>query len=414
MGKRGNGEGSIYQDARGLWRATVSLEGGNRKYLSGRTRQDVAKKLAAAIRDVDHGLPLPGLRLTLDTYLSDWLTNTIKPGRRAGTHLLYETAVRLHITPAIGKSALAKVGPQHVQKLQAELLAKGLGVKRIKLIRAALSAALAQAVRWNLIIRNPVPLVEPPHEEEEEPRPLTPDQATALLAVARGHEFEQLYTVMLATGLRISEALGLRWFDADRAELGGVDLESKQLHVRQQITIIPGQPWCLTPPKSKSGKRTVPLIPVAIVAIQAQRKRTLEYRLRCPVDWPEHSLVFCDGLGQPIVGRRVERVFGQHLKRAGLWVSPTRCRTCNRSWHSKPDTRCARPKALETNFTPHSLRHSCGTWLTAQRVPDRVVMAILGHSSPDMTAKYQHVMLSMVGDAADQLAAIFPGAATVL
>ncbi len=84
MGKRGNGEGSIYQDARGLWRAIVTLEGGKRKYLSGRTRQEVAKKLSAALRDVDYGLPLPGERLTLDKYLADWLANTIKPGRRAG------------------------------------------------------------------------------------------------------------------------------------------------------------------------------------------------------------------------------------------------------------------------------------------------------------------------------------------
>lgn len=383
MSRRGNGEGSIYQDGRGLWRAIVTLEGGRRKYLSGRTRAEVAKKLASALRDVHHGLPLPGERLTLETYLADWLANTIKPGRRAGTHLLYETAVRLHIAPTIGKTPLAKVGPAQVQKLQTVLLAKNLGVKRIRLIRAALSAALTQAVRWNLIIRNPVPLVEPPHEEEDEPQPLTPEQATALLAAARGHEFEQLYTVMLATGLRISEALGLRWFDPGRSELGGVDLDGKRLHVRQQITIIPRQAWRLTPPKSKSGRRTIPLIPAAVAAFEAQHTRTLEYRRRCPVDWPEYDLVFCDELGQPIVGRRVERIFKRHLQLAGL----------------------------PTNLTPHALRHSCGTWLTAQRVPDRVIMGVLGHSSPTMTAKYQHVMEAMVEDAATQLAAIFPGSA---
>jgi len=386
MGKRGNGEGSIYQDGRGVWRASLSLEGGNRKYLSGRTRADVARKLASALRDVQHGLPLPGERLTLQAYLAGWLENTVKPGRRDGTYLLYASAVRLHIGPAIGKVPLARVGPQHVQKLQAELLAKNLGIKRIRLIRAALSAALAQAVKWNLIVRNPVTLVDPPHVEEREPRPLTPAQATALLAAARGHEFEQLYTVMLATGLRISEALGLRWFNPEQADLGGVDLEAKRLHVRQQLTIVPRQPWKLTPPKSRNGRRTVPLIPVAVAALQAQRTRTLEYRLRCPVDWPPEDLVFCDELGRPIVGRRVERIFKRHLKEAGL----------------------------PTELTPHSLRHSCGTWLTAQRVPDRVIMAVLGHSSPVMTARYQHVMETMVEDAAVQLAAIFPGSAAAI
>ena len=223
MTKRGNGEGSIYQDSRGVWRASVSLEGGKRKYLSGRTRADVARKLASALRDVQHGLPLPGERLTLQAYLADWLENTIKPGRRDGTYLLYASAVRLHIGPAIGKVPLAKVGPQHVQKLQAELLAKNLGIKRIRLVRAALSAALAQGVKWNLIVRNPVTLVDPPRAEEHEPRPLTLAQATALLAAARGHEFEQLYTVMLATGLIVAYAYILEifgaWYSGDPYEM---------------------------------------------------------------------------------------------------------------------------------------------------------------------------------------------------
>jgi integrase len=411
MGKRGNGEGSIYFDERtGLYRAAVSLPNGKRKYLSSKTRAGVARKLTDALRDVQHGLPLPGERLTLEKHLTDWLENTIKPGRRPGTYLVYKSAVDLHITPGIGKTPLARIGPQHVQRVQKACLEKGLGVKRIGSVRAALSAALSQAVTWNLLIRNPVPLVEPPHEQDEEPRPLTPDQAARLLAVAEGHEFEQLYTVMLATGLRISEALGLRWYDPDHADQGGVDLDEKRLHVRQQTTIIPKQPWRLSSPKSRSGRRTIPLIPAAVAALHVQRKRTLGYRLRCPVDWPEHDLVFCDELGRPIVGRRVERVFKQHLERAGLLAALRRCRSCGRGWHAAPDGVCDKPKAADP--TPHTLRHSCGTYLTAQRVPDRVIMAILGHSSPAMTAKYQHVMETMVEDAATQLAAIFPSAAT--
>ena len=44
MGKRGNGEGSIYQDNRGLWRASVTLEHGKRKYLLGPNSQGGGKK----------------------------------------------------------------------------------------------------------------------------------------------------------------------------------------------------------------------------------------------------------------------------------------------------------------------------------------------------------------------------------
>src|SRR5207302_780770 len=101
-------------------------------------------------------------RLKVHEYLDDWLEHTIKPGRRKGTALRYGTAVRLHIVPVIGKVPLAKLGPQDVQRLQSDLLRKGLGVKSIKLVRATLSGAITQAVKWGLAVRNPVLLVEPP------------------------------------------------------------------------------------------------------------------------------------------------------------------------------------------------------------------------------------------------------------
>src|SRR6266542_4797025 len=113
MSKRGNGEGSIYQDARGLWRASVSIEHGKRKYLSGRTRQDVAKKLASALRDVDHGLTLPGAQLTVGKYLDNWLEQSARPKLKPSTFRSYEELVRLHVSPELGKHRLVKLTPQH-------------------------------------------------------------------------------------------------------------------------------------------------------------------------------------------------------------------------------------------------------------------------------------------------------------
>ncbi len=87
------------------------------------------------------------------------------------------------------------------------------------------------------------------------------------------------------------------------------------------------------PPGSKSGRRCVPLTQTAIAALEVQHDRVVDYRRNSPVPWPMHDLVFCDQVGNPLVGRRVERVFKQHLERAGL----------------------------PTTFTPHSLRHSTAT-----------------------------------------------------
>src|SRR5579864_8933509 len=117
-GRRGRGEGSIYyQKSRQSWAASISLQGGKRRVIYGKSRKEVADKLAVAIRDVRQGLPLPGQRLTTAQFLTDWLEDTVKPTRRAGTYLRYSTAVRLHISPVIGNVPLARLGPQHIQRL---------------------------------------------------------------------------------------------------------------------------------------------------------------------------------------------------------------------------------------------------------------------------------------------------------
>ena len=57
MSKHGNGEGSNYERAPGQWRAAVTLKNGKRKVLCGRTRQEVARKLTAALNDRERGVP---------------------------------------------------------------------------------------------------------------------------------------------------------------------------------------------------------------------------------------------------------------------------------------------------------------------------------------------------------------------
>src|SRR5437667_5991364 len=118
---RGNGEGSVYQRSDGKWCAAVSLERGNRKVLYGRTRKEVADKLNDALRDAKRGLPLPSGRLTTAKYLTDWLEQTVKPSQKPLTYEKYDQVVRTHIKPAIGSVPLARLGPEHVQKVQAAM-----------------------------------------------------------------------------------------------------------------------------------------------------------------------------------------------------------------------------------------------------------------------------------------------------
>ncbi len=104
--QRGNGEGSIGQRANGSWQAVITLDGGRRLWLYAPTRKDVQRKLAELSWARDQGLPVPSNRLTLETYLAQWLDD-IKPRVRPSTHRSYSEIARLHIIPSLGKVSIA-------------------------------------------------------------------------------------------------------------------------------------------------------------------------------------------------------------------------------------------------------------------------------------------------------------------
>ena len=102
--------------------------------------------------------------------------------------------------------------------------------------------------------------------------------------------------LMLATGLRIGEALGLQWSD--------VDANYRELRVRRQLVEVNGVKPYFGEPKSASSKRVVPVIPAATSALHAQRARYLERRLYARELWQENDLVFSDELGAAAADRR--------------------------------------------------------------------------------------------------------------
>jgi integrase len=370
MSKRGNGEGSIYQDSRGFYRAAVTLDNGKRKYLSGKTRQAVGKKLNAALDANEKRLPMPGLRLLTAKYLSDWLEQTVKPSQKPLTYEKYAQVVKSHINPAIGSVPLARVTPAHVQKIQGAMAARGLSVSTINGMRTTLSAALSRAEKWGLVARNAVRLVDAPRTEDTEPRVLDPEEATAFLAATvHDEEMGYMFATALYTGLRPGEVRGLRWADVQ------LDGPAPAVEVRQQIVELKGRHRVVGEPKSKHGRRTIPLIPPALGALRAQKRRVAELHMHAGPQWQNRDLVFPNELGQPLVSRTVRDHFARVARQAGI-----------------------------VDATPHTLRHSTGTFLLAAGVSDRVVQSILGHGSAAMTRHYQHVLPAMLSDAGTRLA----------
>lgn len=103
--KRGNGEGSITKRKDGRWMARYMIhtgKGPERRYIYGRTRQEVSEKLSKALSDRTGGLVLDGGQETLGVYLERWLDDVVRDTVKQTTLENYAYIVRLHIVPELG------------------------------------------------------------------------------------------------------------------------------------------------------------------------------------------------------------------------------------------------------------------------------------------------------------------------
>ncbi len=130
MGKRGNGEGSISRRKNGGWTAqyvVYTAEGRKkRKTLYGKTRQEVAAKLAKALSDREDGLVFDDEGLPVEDYLGRWLKDSVRDTVRPSTYERHKQLVGLHIAPALGRLKLKGLTPAHVRWFYREKLDSGL------------------------------------------------------------------------------------------------------------------------------------------------------------------------------------------------------------------------------------------------------------------------------------------------
>jgi integrase len=153
MGKRGNGEGSITHRKDGGWMAQYTVhtpQGRKRKTLYGKTRQEVAAKLAKALSDREGGLALNVSNLTVGEWMDRWLEDCLRPLVEANkmvhsTFVRYEGIANNHLKPALGHRKLKNVSRAEVRRLYAEK-SKTLSPRSVDYIHTTLQKALAQAV----------------------------------------------------------------------------------------------------------------------------------------------------------------------------------------------------------------------------------------------------------------------------
>jgi integrase len=215
--KRGNNEGSIYEHWRNGkkvgYRGAYTVhtaDGPKRRYVSGKTREEVRRKLAKAMADRDSGLVFNAGALTVGEYMDRWLKD-VKDTVRQSTHERYEYAINPHITPALGRIKLKDLTSAQVRWFYRERLDSGLAPATVHKLHVVLHKALKAAVSDGLIPRNAAADLKLPRIIREEIDPLNQKEARRLLKATDGDRLEALYVLALNTGMRQGELLALKW-----------------------------------------------------------------------------------------------------------------------------------------------------------------------------------------------------------
>ncbi|NBM20143.1 site-specific integrase [Streptomyces sp. GC420] len=385
MAKRANGEGSITIRKDGTYhgRVFVTTTSGIRRRVSvyGKTREEIRQKITELQAQENKGVPTPDTNMNLEQYLTYWLARVVSVHRRPKTYQGYESVVRVHLIPGLGKKKIRTLRAAEVRSWLARVAAEcqcckhGLDKARpepkccaageccrsvlsrrmVQSIHAVLRNALQNAVREELIVRNVAQLVQVPTPSYGTGKGLSVAEARLLLREARADRLYALYVLALVMGMRRGELLGLRW-DA-------VNLERESLIVERSLQRVQGE-LMLVAPKTVSSVRTIPLPPIVVEALREHQERQAQERAAAGIEWREHGLLFASRIGTPL--------------------EPDNLR---RSWHP-----LRKRLGLELRF--HDLRHSAVSLLLDLGVPPHTVRQIAGHSDIGVTMKvYAHASL---------------------
>src|SRR5919202_469590 len=171
------------RDGRYVGRYTVHTpDGPKRKYIYGRKYKEVEKKLNEARGDATRGIVFDAQSQTVGQWLERWLEDVVKPNKTHRTYTTHRQQVLSHIVPALGRLKLEALRKAHVDRLYADLLrakpeGSGLAPSSVRRVHAVLHAALEEAVRSDLIPRNPAAHANKPKVKQEEIEPLDASQA---------------------------------------------------------------------------------------------------------------------------------------------------------------------------------------------------------------------------------------------
>jgi integrase len=377
-------KGHITERSPGKWGIVIDVpdpETGKRRrkwHTFHGTKRQAETECARLIAEIDGGNYIEPAKTTVREYFIAWLKHE-KANVSPSTHERYEDLLLKNVAPVIGSITLNKLTAAKIDAAWGTLLESGrrngkggLAPRTVGHCRRVMLAAMEQAVKWDLLKKNPVALTRPPKVER---KPMTAHVAsdTAVMMDELRSKRVFMAALLAATcGMRRGEIVALQWKDVDlNAAVISVTRSAEQIKtvVRYKDT--------------KSSKaRTLAIGSTMLSELRRHKAAQAEEQLRIGIRPDGNSFVFSQADGQPLKPRSLTHEWTRLVAKTSL-----------------PQIRF------------HDLRHSHATQLLAAGVHPKIASERLGHSTIAITLDlYSHVMPGMQANAAEQVDAAIKAA----
>ena len=344
------------------------------------TKREAQRECARLIAELSTGNYVEPTKQTLAQFLDEWLA-FVKASVAPNTYERYTSLCQKSIAPIIGDLVLAKLKTDKIDAAFSTALQSGrrdgnggLSPRSVHHMRRVLIKALAQAVTWERIVKNPAVATTPPKVERKKMLAYDAAQTATLMAEMRPTRMFMPTLLAVMCGLRRGEIAALRWHNV---ELGD---NLRQLAVVESAEQTNDGVRYKEP---KSGRaRVVALSKTVIAELRAHRVRQAEEQLRLGIRVDGDSFVVAQVDGSPLQPRSITHEWVRILGKIDL-----------------PRIRF------------HDLRHTHASQMLSAGVHPKVASERLGHSTIGITLDlYSHVMPGMQADAAEQVDAALQAA----
>ncbi|MBP2641886.1 MAG: ydcL [Firmicutes bacterium] len=344
-----------------------------------RTKEDARKAASAVEVELTNGTYLKEQDITFAEFAKDWLKMYSVSVKASSVRVRQHEINLLH--QYFNAIKLKDITKKQYQDALLALRDDGYAENTISGAHGTARMLFKKAVELDVIKRDPTEFAKPPRKQEtladleqveDIPKYLEKNELAAFLHTAHAGGIEEDYTLFLVlsyTGIRAGECCALKWQD--------IDFDAKAIRISKTY-YNPGnniRNYELMTPKTKTSRRTVDVDQKVIDALDVLKKRQKIAMMKYRDIWHDENFIFTVNKypGYPMYIKLVENRMARLLKLAGL----------------------------NTELTPHSLRHTHTSLLAEAGVGLEEIMERLGHADDDTTKRvYLHVTKDMKKEAA--------------